>query len=164
MKTLYIVRHAKSSWDDPFLADFDRPLNGRGKRNVPDMGSRLAALGVKPDLLLSSPANRAISTAKGIAKEIGYNQIAIEEDRGLYHASSYSIREIISEVSDEVETLMIFGHNPGFTSLIAALSSFNLYNLPTCGVCGIRFEINSWAEIQSAQGEKFYYDYPKSRS
>ncbi len=72
MKTLYIVRHAKSSWDDPYLADFDRPLNGRGKRNVPDMGNRLAQLGIKPDLLLSSPANRAISTANGIAEALGY--------------------------------------------------------------------------------------------
>ena len=162
MKTLYIVRHAKSSWDDPYLADFDRPLNGRGKRNVPDMGNRLAQLGIKPDLLLSSPANRAISTANGIAEALGYPKADIKQDRGLYHASSSTIKEIISETSDQVNTLMIFGHNPGFSSLIGVLSGFNLYNLPTCGVCGIRFSIDSWKQILITQGEKCYYDYPKS--
>lgn len=162
MKTLYIVRHAKSSWDDPYLDDFDRPLNGRGKRNVPDMGQRLSKLGVKPDLLLSSPANRAITTARGIASVIGYSKDDISQNRGLYHASSSSIIEIISETDDQVNTLMIFGHNPGFTSLISALSGFNLYNLPTCGICGIRFPINSWRAIHTLKGEKFYYDYPKS--
>ena len=162
MKTLYIIRHAKSSWDDPYLDDFDRPLNGRGKRNVPDMGQRLAKLAVKPDLLLSSPAKRAISTARGIAEALGYSESEIVQDRELYHASSSSITEIISHTDVQVDTLMIFGHNPGFTSLIGNLSGFNLYNLPTCGICGIQFPINSWKGIGTVQGEKFYYDYPKS--
>ena len=164
MKTLYIVRHAKSSWDDPYLADFDRPLNGRGKRNVPDMGSRLAALGIMPDLMLSSPANRAITTARGIAKAIGYDPGMIRQDMGLYHASSANIRQIISETDDRINTLMVFGHNPGFTSLISNLSDFHPYNLPTCGACGIRFDIKTWKAILATKGEKIYYDYPKSRS
>jgi len=164
MKTLYIIRHAKSSWDDPYLADFDRPLNGRGKRNVPDMGERLAALGIKPDLLLSSPAKRAITTARGIAEAIGYDPALIRQDMGLYHASSANIKGIISETNDDVETLMVFGHNPGFTSLIGALSDFHPFNLPTCGVCGIRFQFKSWKDLLATKGEKIYYDYPKSRS
>ena len=163
MKLLFIVRHAKSSWDNPSLRDFDRPLNGRGKRNVPDMGARLKGLNIAPDLLLSSPANRAITTARGIAKALDYPLTEIEEAPVLYHASTSTIISQIARVDAKVNTLMIFGHNPGFTDLIETLSDFELYNLPTCAVCGIRFKINDWGEILNAQGEKFYYDYPKSR-
>ena len=162
MKRLFIVRHAKSSWDDPYLRDFDRPLNGRGKRNVPDMGKRLADLSVRPDLIISSPANRALTTAKGIAKAIGYEKSAIQEEASLYHASTQVIKEVISQTPDQVQTLMIFGHNPGFTSLIGALSDFNIWNLPTCAVCGIEFDFNAWSEVLHSSGQKFYYDFPKS--
>ena len=162
MKRLYIVRHAKSSWDDPYLRDFDRPLNGRGKRNVPDMGKRLADLNVRPDLMISSPANRALTTAKGLAKAIGYPVADIQEAPTLYHASTQTIRQVMSQTSDDVETLMIFGHNPGFTSLIGALSDFSIWNLPTCAVCGIEFDFKSWKEILHSRGRKFYYDFPKS--
>lgn len=162
MKKLYIVRHAKSSWDDPYLRDFDRPLNKRGKKNVPDMGQRLAKLGVLPDLITSSPANRALTTARGIAREIGYPNDKIVEEPDLYHASSSSIKQTVANAPDTADTLMIFGHNPGFTSLISDLSDFNLWNLPTCAVCGIQFQVDSWQEIRNTRGVKFYYDYPKS--
>ena len=162
MKQLYIIRHAKSSWDDPYLRDFDRPLNGRGKRNVPDMGKRLANLEVMPDLMISSPANRALTTAKGIAKAIGYDKSNIREAPDLYHASVQTIREVISQTTDEVNTLMIFGHNPGFTSFIGAASDFSIWNLPTCAICGIQFDFDSWSGILRSRGRKFYYDFPKS--
>lgn len=164
MKKLLIVRHAKSSWDDITLRDFDRPLNKRGIRDVPDMGKRLAAQGIQPDLIISSPANRAITTARGIACEIGYDIERIQEQPQLYHANTYTITDVISEVSNDIETLMIFGHNPGFTDLIGRVSDLNLYNLPTCAVCGVEFDFTAWKEIQNRRGRKFYYDYPKSTS
>ncbi|MCE7993742.1 MAG: histidine phosphatase family protein [Roseivirga sp.] len=164
MKKLLIVRHAKSSWDDASLRDFDRPLNKRGIRDVPEMGKRLNKLGVKPDLIVSSPARRAITTARGIAHEIGYEVADIQEEPDLYHAGAHTIREIVSEVDNEIETLMIFGHNPGFTDLIARISDLNLYNLPTCAACGIVFDFDPWKEILNKRGKKFYYDYPKSAS
>lgn len=164
MKKVYVVRHAKSSWDNASLSDFDRPLNNRGMRDVPDMGQRLSRLQVLPDLLISSPANRAHTTAKGIAHEIGYDPLSIRTEPDLYHEGTQTIREVISKIDDSVESVMIFGHNPGFTDLIARLSDLNLYNLPTCAVCGIELDINSWKEIINTSGKKFYYDYPKSVS
>lgn len=164
MKKLMIVRHAKSSWEDASLRDFDRPLNKRGRRDVPDMGRRLSEKGLIPDLIIASPANRAITTARGIAKELGYALSAIQEEPDLYHAGTYTIREIISKTDSSVNTLMIFGHNPGFTDLIARVSDLSLYNLPTCAVCGVAFDFESWEEILNQRGRKFFYDYPKSIS
>lgn len=162
MKKLLIIRHAKSSWDDASLRDFDRPLNKRGVRDVPDMGKRLASLDIQPDLIISSPANRAITTARGIAIEIGYDIERIQAEPELYHAGTSTIREVISKVDNNINTLMIFGHNPGFTDLISRVSDLSLYNLPTCAACGIEFDFTSWKEILNQHGQKFYYDYPKS--
>lgn len=162
MKKLLIIRHAKSSWDDASLRDFDRPLNKRGIRDVPEMGRRLSNLSIQPDLIISSPANRAITTARGIAIETDYDIKNIQEEPRLYHASTSIIKEVISETSNDIKTLMIFGHNPGFTDLIARISDLNLYNLPTCGICGVEFDFTYWREILDKRGRKFYYDYPKS--
>ncbi|GAB5526464.1 MAG: phosphohistidine phosphatase SixA [Roseivirga sp.] len=164
MKQLLIVRHAKSSWEDASLRDFDRPLNKRGSRDVPDMGKRLSKKGLKPDLIIASPANRAITTAKGIARALDYELSAILEEPDLYHAGTRTILKIISQVDDRVDRLMIFGHNPGFTDLVARVSDLSLYNLPTCAVCGVAFDFESWEEILSKRGRKFFYDYPKSKS
>lgn len=162
MKELYVVRHAKSSWDDPYLKDFDRPLNKRGKRNVPAMGKRLAAFNLQTDLLISSPANRALTTAKGIAKSLDYEKNRIQKEMDLYHASTNTIRAVIAQVPEEINSLMIFGHNPGLTSFINSMSDYYLDNLPTCAICGIRFQADSWARAMDQRGEKFYYDFPKS--
>ncbi len=164
MKQLLIVRHAKSSWDDASLRDFDRPLNKRGRRDLPDMGQRLSEKALKPDLIIASPANRAITTAKGIAKAFDYKLSEIREEPDLYHAGTRTILEIISQVDDRVNRLMIFGHNPGFTDLIARVSDLSLYNLPTCAVCGVAFDFERWEEILNKRGKKFFYDYPKSIS
>ena len=162
MKTLFIVRHAKSSWKDHSLSDFDRPLNKRGKRDVPAMGARLKAHNILPDLIISSPANRALTAAKGIAEQIGYTLANIVEDHALYHASSRDIIQLIANTENKHESLMIFGHNPGFTYLINDLSDFYLDNLPTCGICGIEFPIDSWKSLPVQKGNKVLYDYPKS--
>jgi len=162
-KKLYIVRHAKSSWGNAHLSDFERPLNHRGENDAPDMGQRLAMKGVKPSLIISSPANRALTTAKVISAKIGYTVTDIMEEEGLYHASTGTIKTLLSRVANEHDTIMIFGHNPGLTYLINEISDFDLDNLPTCAVCGIEFEMESWKDIQTTRGHQFYYDYPKSQ-
>ena len=163
-KKLYIIRHAKSSWGNAHLSDFERPLNHRGENDAPDMGQRLAMEGVKSSLIISSPANRALTTAKVISAKIGYPVSDIMEEERLYHAVTGVIKTLLSRVADEHDTVMIFGHNPGLTYLINEISDFDLDNLPTCAVCGIEFEMESWKDIQTTRGHQFYYDYPKSKN
>lgn len=162
MKTLYINRHAKSSWANMGMADFDRPLNNRGENDAPMMGKRLKEKGVIPDHILSSPANRAISTARTIATEIGYLLENIKEDRNLYHASDVSILEIIKQQDDENDSLIIFGHNPGFTDLASILSGRWFDNIPTCGIVALKFKVSKWNEISAGNGEISFFDYPKN--
>ena len=111
---------------------------------------------------MSSPAERALITAKGYAARLGISSDQIEQQEDLYHASTSSIRRIISNTNNKINALMLFGHNPGFTYLINDLSDFYLDNLPTCAICGIQFEIDNWSQIIHTTGKKFYYDYPKS--
>lgn len=164
MKTLFVIRHAKSSWNDPDLDDIDRPLNKRGKRNAPEMGKRLSAKGVKPDLLITSPAKRAATTAKKIAKALSYPKDQIVIDQTLYHGTNQEVINVIRNVSDEIGTLMIFGHNPGFTDLVNQLSGSSIYNIPTCGIAEIGFDIQSWNDIDKNKGRLIDFDYPKKVS
>lgn len=163
MKRLLIIRHAKSSWDFPELTDFERPINHRGQRDLPVMAQRLRKLNLTIDSWISSPANRAITTAIGHTQAFGLTETQIEQNHRLYHASSRELQTVISQTQDSIETLALFGHNPGLTDLINDLSDFELWNLPTCAVCGIEFDFNSWKEIVDHKGKKFYYDFPKSK-
>jgi phosphohistidine phosphatase len=161
MKKIFIVRHAKSSWDYPDLSDIDRPLNKRGKKNAPEMGKRLAAKGLNPDKLITSPAKRAAATAKIIARELGYPLDKIEKNDDLYHGTVEDIKNVIRSVDDNVETLMIFGHNPDLTTLTNRLSGSEIYNIPTCGVAEIEFDISAWKELEYKGGSLSSFDYPK---
>ncbi|HEY9117087.1 MAG TPA: histidine phosphatase family protein [Roseivirga sp.] len=163
MKRLLIVRHAKSSWEFSQLSDFERPLNARGVQDVPDMAQRFQSLGIIPDLIISSPANRALTTAQGFAQILGVSSKEIVLDEDHYHASSDTLRSLIREFPNEHECIMIFGHNPGLTYLINELSDLKLDNLPTCGVCGIEFQIDNWKVVKKGSGRKFYYDFPKNK-
>ncbi len=164
MKRLFIVRHAKSSWDSPYLSDFDRPLNNRGKRDLLDMANRFSDTDYHVDYIISSPAERAWNTAKGFAKTLNIADENFIDDERFYHANTSTMKEIVSVVDNAHDTIMVFGHNPGLTSLITSLSDFNLYNLPTCAICGIEFAFDSWEEIMTTKGKKVYYDFPKSRA
>lgn len=164
MKILYIVRHAKSSWKSYELEDIDRPLNNRGKRNAPEMGLRLANKGIRPDILISSPAKRAYSTAKKIAKMIQYPKNRIIIENKLYHGMEEDIIEVISNTPDEYNELMIFGHNPGFTDLANSLSGAQIYNIPTCGIVAISFDTDNWQNIDTTPGKLIFFDYPKKSS
>lgn len=164
MKKLFVVRHAKSSWDFPELDDFDRPLNKRGKRNAPEMGKRLLKKGSMIDLLITSPAKRAAATARRIAEELTFPKDQIIKEPKLYHGTNRDVISVIQDVSDKIETLMIFGHNPGWTDLVNYLSDSNIYNIPTCGIAEINFDIASWKEIDTIKGQLIDFDYPKKVS
>jgi phosphohistidine phosphatase len=163
MKTLYVVRHAKSSWDNPELADFERPLNERGKTDAPRMAKRLKERDVHPSLLLSSPAKRAFSTARRIAEMLNYPKKNIRTEERLFHADTGEIIAVLKSISDKNDVVMLFGHNPGLTELVNEIGEHvDIDNIPTCGVVALRFHIKSWNELGSTRGELLFFDYPKS--
>lgn len=168
MKTVYLIRHAKSSWDDPDLSDLQRPLNERGKRDAPRMGQRLRKKDLRPDLVLSSPAKRTRSTAKRICKEIGFPKDNIRTDRRLYHADEEGILTVIREVKDKHDLIFIFGHNPGLTDFVNTIAQEDanqfIDNVPTCGVAAFTFDVDSWNDIKWKTGRMIFYDFPKSRN
>lgn len=162
MKTLYLIRHGKSSWDNPGLMDIDRPLSERGKRDAPVMGQFLKNKQLNPDLFLSSPAKRALTTAQAIAVELGYNSDYIQTDQDIYHADVYELLRRVRSIGDENNEVLLFGHNPGFTDFANFLTGMDIYNLPTCGIVCIDFHIDSWSEIGRESGECRYVEYPKN--
>ena len=160
MKRLLLIRHAKSSWDEPKLADIDRPLNGRGKRDAPKMGQRLARREITPDLILSSPARRALATAKIIAKELNYPVSNILVRDRLYAADPDDLVRVIRNLGDKLTTVMLFGHNPELTELAHRLSA-EITDLPTCAVADFTFDIKSWTELGKSKPTTVVFDYPK---
>jgi phosphohistidine phosphatase len=144
MKTLFLVRHAKSSWNEPGLPDKDRPLNDRGKRDAPKMGERLAKRNVKPDLILSSPARRALKTAQIIAKRLDYRLEDILVDDRLYAAEADDLLHVIRELGDKPKSVMLIGHNPELTELAHRLSN-KITRMPTCAVAELMFDAKSWS-------------------
>ena len=161
MKDLILVRHAKSSWRDPSLDDHSRPLNKRGKRDAPEMGDRLARRGYAPDLLISSSAVRALETARTIAEKLDYPQSRIRVEKLLYLAGVDVLLEVVRGVASTVETLILFGHNPGFTDLSNLLGPRDIFNMPTCGVLHLRFDTATWNAFGQVTGEEVFYDFPK---
>jgi phosphohistidine phosphatase len=160
MKTLFLIRHAKSSWDDTALPDKDRPLDARGKRDAPTIGKRLAKRGVKPDLIVSSPARRALTTAEIIAGELDYKLKDIVVDDRLYASAIDDLFDVIHKLSDKQERVMLFGHNPDLTELAHRLSS-EITHMPTCAVAEFTFNAKSWSNIEKAALAKVALDYPK---
>jgi phosphohistidine phosphatase len=160
MKTLFLIRHAKSSWDDPALPDKDRPLDDRGKRDAPKMGKRLAKRDVNPDLILSSPAMRALTTAQIIARKLDYKLQDIVVDDRLYAGEMDDLLNVIQQLDDKLERVMLVGHNPELTELAYRLSS-DITHMPTCAVAELKFDAKSWSNIGKAKLAKVALDYPK---
>jgi phosphohistidine phosphatase len=163
-KELLLVRHAKSSWDDPYLDDHDRPLNERGFRNAPEMGKRLQGWGIHPDVWISSTALRAITTAEIMTEQISFPKNKIQRIKDLYHASATELQEFIAGLDDAIGSAILFGHNPGMTSLVANLYGLPIDNLPTCGVVHLQFNDNTWSAVSSAPPARAYFDFPKNDS
>ena len=161
MKELILVRHAKSSWKDPTLRDHDRPLNKRGKRDAPEMGERLARSGCEPDLIVSSSAIRALDTARSVAGKLGYPRERITVEERLFHAGVSELLQVIQGVDDSVDSLMVFGYNPGLTDLANHIGSREIFNMPTCAVLHLRFQGDTWSTVGDVPGDEVLYDYPK---
>ena len=161
MKYLFLTRHAKSSWGNPGLADIDRPLNKRGKKAAPFMGKLIMDKGEKPELLISSPAYRAFLTAKAFGEAMGLVENDIIIDRTIYGAGAQQLLELVQNQDDLYKSIMLFGHNPTFTSFVNLLTGSNITNVVTCGVVRIDFEFSSWTDIDFGSGRLAYYEYPK---
>jgi phosphohistidine phosphatase len=161
MRTVYLCRHAKSSWDDPAQSDFDRPLNDRGLRDAPFMARLFHGRGEPVDLLLSSTANRALSTALFFAKELGIPEKDVVRMDDLYHACSLTITRILNELPSTVRRVMVFCHNPGITEAVEHLSAEDIGNMPTCGLVRIDFPGDDWAMVSRELGTLAWMEYPK---
>ena len=159
MKKIYIIRHAKSSWNDSSLDDFNRALNKRGKENAPMMGRRLNKRSVLPDLIISSPALRAKTTAEIIAQKVKYNK-KIMFEKNIYDSNESEFHKILINVDDKNNTLFLVGHNPSISMLAQMYVDFE-ENIVTCGVVEIEFDCEKWKDISSKNAKLISFDYPK---
>ena len=158
---LFLCRHAKSSWSEPGLADKERPLNERGKNDAPLMGNILKNKQEFPDLIISSPAKRALKTAKLIAEKLDYKTKNIEVNKNLYMAGINEFIDVISHINKDHKNVMLFSHNYGITDFANYISNSDIQNIPTCGIVKISFVIKNWQEIQNTKGNLQYFIYPK---
>jgi phosphohistidine phosphatase len=160
MKTLYLMRHAKSSWDDTTLPDRDRPLDARGKRDATKMSKRWAHDHAKPDLILSSPAVRALATARLVAKGLDYKLKEIAVNDRLYAATAVDLIGLIGQLDDKLDSVMLVGHNPELTDLARHLSS-EITHMPTCALAEFKFRIKTWSRIGQSMPAQATLDSPK---
>lgn len=161
MLHLILVRHAKSSWDDPGLADFARPLNNRGMRDAPLMAARMKQKQITPALMITSPATRATTTCRIFAAALQYDESQIESRPSLYHASASTILEVVAAIDNVSGPVLLFGHNPGLTYFVNDLVEADIDNIPTCGVVSCFLEIASWKDARWNCGHVDFIDYPK---
>lgn len=151
MKTLYLLRHAKSSWDDPGLKDFDRPLNKRGLKAAPKVGAYMLKEKIRPDVILSSPALRAQQTTHVVCEAAGLSAL-INFDERIYEASVQRLFEIVAGFADAVNTAMMVGHNPGFEDLLAALTGES-QRMPTAALACIELKTKKWSDLTGGCGK-----------
>ena len=163
MKTLTIFRHAKSSWDFPDLIDHDRPLNKRGERDAPVMAERLHSVGIRPSLILSSPAVRAWRPAPLVASQISYPVEFLQREPGLYHAGVNKLLDIIAVQDDGFNNIVIVGHNPGLTDLANELAPGLTSNIPTAGFVALRIDTDDWDLRRRGNVELVGFEYPKKK-
>lgn len=162
MKLVFLIRHAKSDWNDPALNDMDRPLNERGKADAPAMAHRLLDKKIKIDAFISSPAKRARKTATIFAKEYktGKDEIILKDK--LYGAEPDVFFDVISNANDKWESIAVFSHNPGITDFANLLTDARIDNIPTCGVFAIQVDCKHWSDFKHAKKEFWFFDYPKA--
>jgi len=160
MKTLCIVRHAKSTRDDPDLPDRERPLAERGIRDVARMGKRLAKRGVAPDLILSSPALRALDTARAIAKALDYRRRDILVNERLYACEADDLLDVVRALDERHDYVMLVGHNPELTEFAHRLASA-IEHLPTCAVAEFAFATDAWTDVGRLAPERAGLECPK---
>lgn len=164
MLQLALIRHAKSSWSDATLADFERPLNKRGLKNAPMMGKLIHRLGISLDEVVSSPALRAITTARLIAAELNYPEKRIRLLDELYLADLDDLLQCAHSLDSKYKHVALVGHNPGFTDFCNYLSGENIANLPTCAVALIEFDLDDWRAVHRDSGKLARFEYPKKHT
>lgn len=162
MKTLILVRHAKSSWGDFTLPDFDRPLNERGKHDAPMMAKRLLEKGVKIDALVSSPAKRAKRTAQAFADVLGINKDQIIFREKLYLAGVEEFFNVIDQLDESIKNAAVFSHNPGITVFANMLQVAVIDEMPTCSIFAITTSAEKWSDFRKAKKEFWFFDFPKN--
>src|SRR5687767_15055898 len=160
MKSLLIVRHAKSSWDLSTPNDFDRPLNDRGKKDAPAAAKRLIKKGIQIDAFVSSPAKRAKKTAKHFASEYETNEEKIILVPELYEAHASVFTQVIRGLDDAYNTVAIFSHNPGITDFVNSLTEVKVDNVPTCGIFAVQVQADTWESFNDAEKKFWFFDYP----
>ena len=161
MRKLILLRHAKSSWKDTSLDDFDRPLNRRGKKDAPIMADKLSMRKIKIDLIISSPAKRTTETVKIFANILGYHSEIIFNGK-LYEASYNEILEVINLIDDKYQNVLLVCHNPGITDLANYISNYFIENISTSGIVGLSTN-NSWKNINENGCTLLFYDYPQKK-
>jgi phosphohistidine phosphatase len=160
MKSLLLVRHAKSSWDDPTQTDIERPLNERGRKDAPMMARRLVAKGIHPDKLVSSPARRAFTTAEAYAAVLDIPK-SLSQAASLYMASPVDFLRVIESLDDASDVVALFSHNPGITDFANLLGVLRIDHFPTCAVLGVRADTTHWKDFATAKKSFWFFDYPK---
>lgn len=161
MHLLTLVRHAKSSWDDPDMSDFDRPLNARGERVAPEMAQRMSDVLERPLLLISSPAVRAISTARIFARALGIAEKQIRQEPRIYDASTGTLLDIVQNLDESITHAVLFGHNPGFSELAQLLSQALPREMPTCSLVTLSINAAHWRELGPDGARLLRFHYPK---
>ena len=162
MKTLLLIRHAKSSWDHIALSDFDRPLNDRGKKDAPVMAKRIKERKIKIDLFLSSPAKRAKKTAENFIDVFGAKEKNLILIPSLYEASTKNFFEVVENINDKNDVVALFSHNPGITDFVNSLTEKYVDNMPTCSVFAVKIKTKNWEDFRKAEKELLFFDYPKN--
>ena len=162
MKTLIVVRHAKSSWSESGLSDFDRPLNERGKRDAPEMANRIQKEQKSIDLFISSPAKRAKKTAELFAEKFKYDEGKIVLFPELYLAGPRDFIAAIIKTPSKMNSVIVFSHNPGVTEFVNTLTDTRIDDMPTCAVFIATINIDKWTDFEKAEKEFQLFDYPKS--
>ncbi len=163
MKRLTLIRHAKSDWGDSSLSDFDRPLNKRGQRDAPAMADYYKNTGAKPDVIISSPALRAKTTANYFLSAFSLTESQLNLERGIYEASPSELMTIINSLDEKWNNVLMFGHNPGFSMLATELTN-EYYHKVTCSVSELELYVENWNEVINGSGKLVHFDYPKNHT
>ncbi|HEV3470971.1 MAG TPA: histidine phosphatase family protein [Pyrinomonadaceae bacterium] len=159
MKSLLLLRHAKSSWDDPRLADFDRPLNDRGRRAAPLVGRHMRERKIRPDLVVCSPAERARRTIALVAEAAGLSA-PVRFDERVYEATAAGLLEVVSQVEDAAGEVLLVGHNPGMEELLELLTG-EARRMPTAALARVRLDIDNWSQLRPRAGRLEWHVKPK---
>ncbi len=161
MRVLTLIRHAKSSWNQAKLSDFERPLNERGLRDAPRMAARVLELLGRPDRIVTSPAVRALTTAQCFAGVLELGAHNLQTSARIYDASVSTLFKQVRDLDDADRHVMMFGHNPGFSQLAQQLAPCPFDDMPTCAVVQIVLAANSWGDVDHGCGRVLHYLYPK---